>query len=447
MVSSIIISLTIISTLIYFLIKIKNEKILFKKELEELKIKYAPVEDLEQEKIKLENLKQEYKEKYGYYKDLKEKIEIYTNEEKFLNCGFYESIYNLKSSNQYSQKLNANKTEQKLFISQDMAVRCNTEFIVQGSKSLGEKMIKKEKELMLKAFNSKCDMELKNIKWNNADLIKKRILKSFEEVNKVGAFHDLAISENYLKLKTDEIQILYEMQQKIYQEKEEQRALREQLREEQKILEEAEKARKQREEEERQRQEIEKIRQEAYNQGQLDKVKECDEKLAEKDKIIEKLQRTESNAQKTKYGHVYVISNVGSFGENVYKIGLTRRDNPKDRVDELGDASVPFKFFINGLIESEDAPALETELHKIFANNTVNKINQRKEFFNVTLDEIQKAVNKITNKDIEFKKCWDLAFYEDEDNQDYLRTLEIIKSCNKENTIIEEQKEDLPIEI
>lgn len=88
------------------------------------------------------------------------------------------------------------------------------------------------------------------------------------------------------------------------------------------------------------------IRQEAYNQGLSDKVKEYDEILAEKDKIIESLKRTESNAQNTKYGTVYVISNIGSFGDNIYKIGLTRRDNPMERVDELGDASVPFKFLL-----------------------------------------------------------------------------------------------------
>ena len=97
-------------------------------------------------------------------------------------------------------------------------------------------------------------------------------------------------------------------------------------------------------------------------------------------------------AQQTKRGHVYVISNIGSFGENVYKIGMTRRLEPEDRVKELGDASVPFSFDIHAMIFSEDAPKLEAALHNQFEQHKVNMVNPRKEFFNVTLDEIKNVV-------------------------------------------------------
>ena len=100
-------------------------------------------------------------------------------------------------------------------------------------------------------------------------------------------------------------------------------------------------------------------------------------------------------AQQTKRGHVYIISNIGSFGENVYKIGMTRRLEPLDRVKELGDASVPFHFDIHAMIFSEEAPTLENELHKAFANKKVNMVNYRKEFFKVTLDEIEQKTKEI----------------------------------------------------
>jgi hypothetical protein len=117
--------------------------------------------------------------------------------------------------------------------------------------------------------------------------------------------------------------------------------------------------------------------------------------LTEKLKLAEeKSQRALSMAQQTKSGQVYIISNIGSFGENVYKIGMTRRLEPHDRIRELGDASVPFEFDIHAMIYSDDAPALEHELHKKFITNQVNKINARKEFFKVQLKDIRKLVDE-----------------------------------------------------
>lgn len=117
-----------------------------------------------------------------------------------------------------------------------------------------------------------------------------------------------------------------------------------------------------------------------------------------------------SMAQQTRRGHVYVISNIGSFGEDVYKIGMTRRLEPMDRVKELGDASVPFSFDVHALIFSEDAPALENTLHKEFENKRVNLINTRREFFNVTLSEIESVVVK-NHGYIEFTKLAEAEQY------------------------------------
>src|SRR5207244_1253158 len=104
-------------------------------------------------------------------------------------------------------------------------------------------------------------------------------------------------------------------------------------------------------------------------------------------------QQTLTIAQQTKKGHVYIISNIGSFGEGVYKIGQTRRPDPQERVDELGDASVPFEFDVHALIESENAPALEHKIHKRFLAVQVNKINARKEFFRVSLADIHQEID------------------------------------------------------
>ena len=119
-----------------------------------------------------------------------------------------------------------------------------------------------------------------------------------------------------------------------------------------------------------------------------------------------------------------MISNVGSFGENIYKIGMTRRLEPLDRVKELGDSSVPFRFDVHALIYSEDAPALETELHKVFKNNQVNSVNSRKEFFNVSLDEI---------KDFVDKSIGEIKFTKTAEAQEYRETLAMKEKANRKN--------------
>ncbi len=108
----------------------------------------------------------------------------------------------------------------------------------------------------------------------------------------------------------------------------------------------------------------------------------------------ERLRRATPLAQLTRVGHVYVISNIGSFGHGVFKIGMSRRKDPQERVDELGDASVPFPFDVHMMIRCDDAPALEAALHHTFRSRRVNRVNLRKEFFQVTVEEIVAAVQE-----------------------------------------------------
>ncbi|MTM89955.1 DUF4041 domain-containing protein, partial [Turicibacter sanguinis] len=120
--------------------------------------------------------------------------------------------------------------------------------------------------------------------------------------------------------------------------------------------------------------------------------------------LNKKLADVDYRQNNQKAGYVYIISNIGAFGENVYKIGMTRRLDPQDRVDELGDASVPFNFDVHAMIFTEDAPALENALHKAFDDRKLNMINERREFFNVTLEEIECVVKANYDKTVEFKK-------------------------------------------
>jgi hypothetical protein len=140
------------------------------------------------------------------------------------------------------------------------------------------------------------------------------------------------------------------------------------------------------------------------------KLKEAEEKRAQaeqdKKETEERLQRAISNAQLVKCGHVYVLSNIGSFGEGVFKIGMTRRDQPQERVDELGDASVPFPFDVHMMIYCDNAPALENALHTEFHRQRMNKVKLRKEFFRVDLDSIRKVVE---SQNAEVKYVTDVA--------------------------------------
>lgn len=250
------------------------------------------------------------------------------------------------------------------------------------------------------AFNGKTDTILADAKEDNFGTLAQKIRDAFALVNQNGAaFRNARILPAYLEARLDELKwgvVAHELR---VREREEQRELKERIREEERAQREFERAQKEaQKEEETLRKALEKARREVEQSNEADRAK-FDAKLRElQDKLTaaeEKNQRAVSMAQQTKAGHVYVISNVGSFGEHVYKIGMTRRLEPRDRVRELGDASVPFEFDIHALIPVDDAPAVECALQKKFVNRQMNKVNPRKEFFRVNLEEIRVEVEKL----------------------------------------------------
>lgn len=253
---------------------------------------------------------------------------------------------------------------------------------------------------ILDAFNGKVDSILSKVKKDNYGTLEQKIKDSYQVVNNNGkAFRNAVITQEYLNARIDELKWAVIAQELKWEEQEEQRRIKEQIREEEKARRDFEKAiREAQKEEETLKTLIEKAQKEVAQASEEQKSK-YEERLRElegKLKIAEdKNQRAISMAQQTKSGNVYVISNIGSFGENVYKIGMTRRLEPLDRIKELGDASVPFEFDVHSMIYSENAPELERELHKKFLRLQMNKVNPRKEFFKVKLADIKAEVDSL----------------------------------------------------
>jgi len=250
------------------------------------------------------------------------------------------------------------------------------------------------------AFNGKVDTILSGVKQDNYGTLAQQIKDAYALVNNLGKpFKDARITPEYLQARLDELHWAVVAQELKRKEQEEQRLIREQIREEEKARREYEKAQR------------DAAKQEDTIQKAIDKVQQQSARASEEQRVVfelqlqeltaklqtaqEKNQRALSMAQQTKSGHVYVISNMGSFGDNVYKIGMTRRLEPLDRVRELGDASVPFEFDVHALLFSDDAPALERSLHRHFLNNQVNKVNPRKEFFRVELTDIKTEIERL----------------------------------------------------
>ncbi len=321
--------------------------------------------------------------------------------------GFYKPQYDFATSDLYKNHLEGIRKQQAKMIKDGTACHGTTTWTVNNSQKEGERLIKDYVKLILRAFNNECDASIVDVKFNNVVSIEKKIQKAFDTLNKLGERMTIMISQQYLKLKLQELYLCHEYQVKKQEEKEEQKLIREQMREEAKLIKEIEEAKAKLEKEQKHFQKALITINEQLQKANTDTERHALE--AEKAKIEEKvgevadnLLTVEKREQNTRAGYVYVISNVGSFGENVYKIGVTRRLEPQERVDELGDASVPFNFDVHALIFSDDAPKLENAIHKAFAANRLNMINNRREFFHVSLEEIERVVKQNFEKPVDF---------------------------------------------
>lgn len=328
--------------------------------------------------------------------NLRKEIAIYDNDIQMIEFGLYEPVFEFASSEMYKTRLETIFIRQKEMVKNDKAATFPDNFTLNGSASQGKKMVKDNVKQIIRSFNNECDVLIDKVKFNNIDAYRKRIIKSYEQLNKLNEKMDVAITPEYLETKLDELTLSYEYAVKKQEEKERAKEERERLREEAKLQKEIEAQRKALEKEQQQYQralnaiEIQ-LKANPEDPDLLAKKAELEANLDEVHKGIEDVDYREANKRA---GYVYIISNIGSFGENVYKIGMTRRLEPMDRVNELGDASVPFNFDVHAMIFSDDAPALENALHHAFEDKRVNMINNRREFFRVSLDEIEKVVKE-----------------------------------------------------
>lgn len=401
--------------------KAKENKRL-KQEVEELKKLLTPEQkeakdisnylvELQEKRDKLVNQIEKLNVELSDLNNQKKK-ELITLDEEILmqDFGLYQPKYDFVTSEQYKTKLDDLRNKQKQMIKDKTAVHYSTNWTVDGSKAKGTKMTNDNIKQILRTFNTECENAIDRVKFNNIDSMRKRIEKSFESLNKLNQTVNVGLKPSFLNLKIEELYLAYEYQVKKKEEKEEQKRIREELREQAKLKRELEEARKN----------IDKdlkhftnaletlniqLNNNELNQEQrealLNKKNELEEQIST---LTNNLKDIDYRQENQKAGYVYVISNIGAFGENIYKIGMTRRLNPQDRIDELGDASVPFNFDVHAMIFAEDAPALENALHKAFDNKKVNMINQRREFFNVKLEEIEKVVRTNFDNTVEFIK-------------------------------------------
>ena len=310
--------------------------------------------------------------------------------------GLYEPLYDFGTAEEYKERLKSVRDAQKQMFREKTAITCPAEWTVQGSKREGKKMITEKIKLMANAFNGCCDSVISKVKYSNFASIYKQINKAYTDINKLGATLRCSISLQYLKLKLDELHVVHEYQEKLQEDKEERAEIAKRLREEERAQREIEKAKLLAEKEERNYQKaLEKARKEfedaAVNNRKnaeklRDKITKLEQSLSEA--TGNKL-RALSRAEVTRSGYIYIISNIGSFGKDIYKIGLTRRLEPEDRIRELSGAAVPFKYDVHALIFSENAPSLENALHKALEEKRVNLVNKRKEFFNCSLEAIK----------------------------------------------------------
>lgn len=317
----------------------------------------------------------------------------------FESFALYKPKFSFTNSMQYKERLDDVRAAQKGLIKQDRAVVANEKWTVNGSDAEGRKMVSDMKKLLLRSFNNECDYCVDNVKFNNVDRHVARIEKSFDAASKLGRILNARITDEYKQLKLDELFLAHEYQEKRQEEKEELRRLREEQREQQKVEQEIRAAR-------------EKIAKErkhfstalkdlmARLSSSVDVVerRDIEDRIAQIQEKFDALQNEERvvdyREKNAKAGYVYIISNIGAFGENVFKIGMTRRLEPMERIDELGDASVPFTFDVHALIFSDDAPALEGKLHSHFESKRVNRVNNRKEFFRADLSEIEAVLRQ-----------------------------------------------------
>lgn len=394
-------------------VEFAHQKVTQEQHLKEQYDKY--MSEISKQKSMILAYNDEINELNSNIKDLKKDIITFSDEILVQDFGLYEPRYSFINADAYKAELTNIRNKQKAMIKDGSAVSGSIDWQVNGSAAQGRKMIKDMQKLLLRAFNSECDEIINKVKYNNYDTSVKKMERSFNAIAKLGITMSISITSNYYDLKIQELQLALEYQIQKQREKEEKAELRAQQREEARLQKELKEQRKNIDKE---RKHYEQALSNINKQISSSSDENIEELNKKKEEIIQSLSDIDTKIKDIDYreanqkaGYVYIISNIGSFGEGIYKIGMTRRLNPQERVDELGDASVPFKFDVHAMIFSEDAPTLEAKLHRAFEDRKLNLVNQRREFFKVSLDEIKEVVKNNFDKTVEFVEVPDADQY------------------------------------
>lgn len=380
----------------------------------------SEIKSFERKRYQVENeqsrLEETKRAKIAEIAKLKQKINIINDDIRMQDYGIYEPKYNFASALVYKDMLKAKRDQQKQMIKSKTAVEFNENWTVNGSKAEGNKMLNNNIRQILRSFNNECEVLIDKVTYKNFDSVKKRIIKVHADLNQLNTTQQVSITFQYLDLKIEELYLAYEYARKKEEEKETMRLQREQEREEKKLIKEIEQKKKI----------VDKEITHYNNLIQSLKNKMANAVSEEERRDLESMiAKTESNIQEkedekkdldyreahSSAGYVYIISNIGAFGEDVLKIGVTRRLEPIERIKELSSASVPFGYDIHALIFSYEAYELETELHNYFEKYRVNKVNNRKEFFKVPIEEIESKLTDYGNLTIDFNPQAEAAEY------------------------------------
>lgn len=319
--------------------------------------------------------------------------------------GVYQYRHPLDDSAQYKDAITAVKETMKAMVKAKTAVLANFNFVFNNSQAKGRTFVNDFSRLMLRAYNAEAENCVRVLKAGTLPSAEKRLQKTSEVVAKLGRMIDVRISPEYHALRLQELSLTADYLAKIQEEKEAARAERERLREEEKA-----KAEYRREQErlQKERSHYQNALDALRAKGDAEGVTELEAKMSEIENAIEGLKEREANIRA---GYVYVISNVGSFGERMVKIGMTRRLEPMDRVQELGDASVPFRYDVHALFFSDDAVGIEAALHRKLEAERVNRVNLRREFFYATPSKVKELLLEEAGNLLEFVEVPEASEY------------------------------------
>lgn len=320
--------------------------------------------------------------------------------------GVYEYRHPLTDAVAYQAELKRLKDSIKVMALKDGgAVLANTNWTVNGSAPKGRAMVRDYSKLVLRAYNAEADNLVRGLKPYKLESAIDRLTKIAATISKLGKTMDIRISDEYHRLRVRELELTADYLEKRAEEKERERVEKERLREERKVQEELA----------RERARLEKEHQHYLNvlrryeeQGAQEAIERTRASLGTIKKAIEDVDYRVANVRA---GYVYVISNLGAFGEGMIKIGLTRRLDPTERVRELGDASVPFKYDTHALVFSADAVGLESEMHARLADRRVNRVNKRREFFYATPGEVKAILLELAGDLLEYTEIAEAVEY------------------------------------